>query len=523
MPGLPATGGCDVECACQAAVDHDADLRRACERCGRTSGELIGARREVSCEPKPFAGGRPADARRAIGVAGACDVHTAVAVSIAEQISRLGIVVSHALGACVEVLGLQQHPGGVSGQGVVDVEGVGLEICDAGGIHHRACGDFDLEAGGEGRDVEAKRGAVAIETTERTADEADVADQKPRGGLAERAGDGEGAVHGGAGGGEDNLDRRGSAHGGSIDLGEISRELIHLRRGQRHAPMGAHRFDESGSAAIMKIRSGIPKAAQRGHIQAGEIAAESLAGGGSYGADIMEDIQRGIRETGTAMAGGAVELLEERLAGDGIGGERAVGISVRAVAGVGERVHIRGQRIEIRAASGIRPAERWMRRAGGDEAAACGEDTNLALKVLDLVEVARPVGGAVIGMPFEADVVAQTFAKAGEVPHPSIVAAVVVAGGAGDVLIKGEAPVAGIVEALFAVQDVGGEFLRGDAGERGGERGSRYSPVDEGGNIMNGDVAIHEVMHEKRAAFRRGHNGLRRTTGLETKHLAFVP
>ena len=93
-----------------------------------------------------------------------------------------------------------------------------------------------------------------------------------------------------------------------------------------------------------------------------------------------------------------------------------------------------------------------MGRARRDQTGAAGELPDLALEVLDLVEVRRPVQRPVgiAAAAAQVDGVAQSLAEAGEVPDAAVVAGVVVAGGARDVFLEGDAVVLGVVEVLLA-------------------------------------------------------------------------
>ena len=80
-------------------------------------------------------------------------------------------------------------------------------------------------------------------------------------------------------------------------------------------------------------------------------------------------------------------------------GERAVAVRLRALHERRQRLHVGGERIEVRAHAGLRVAERLAARAGVEgriahQAGAAGERADLAFEVLHLVEVARSSAGS---------------------------------------------------------------------------------------------------------------------------------
>ena len=87
----------------------------------------------------------------------------------------------------------------------------------------------------------------------------------------------------------------------------------------------------------------------------------------------------------------------------------------------------------------------------GEESTARLTVPELLLKVLDLIEVARPVEAAHVesSVSFERDRVAESLSPVGEVPHHAIVASIWVAGGAGEVPVLGDAWVGGVVKELL--------------------------------------------------------------------------
>ena len=86
-----------------------------------------------------------------------------------------------------------------------------------------------------------------------------------------------------------------------------------------------------------------------------------------------------------------------------------------------------------------------------DQSSAKIEISNLILKVLHFIEVSRPMKGAVCGAAVTAqrDRVTESFTKSREVPGPTILSAVIVTGGAGDVLLECNSGVCCVVEMLF--------------------------------------------------------------------------
>ena len=106
-----------------------------------------------------------------------------------------------------------------------------------------------------------------------------------------------------------------------------------------------------------------------------------------------------------------------------------------------------------------------MKVVTAHETGAEREVSYLTFKVLDFIEVPcpveRPLGGAAVTA--QGDGVAQSFAELGEVPDATVLRAVIVAGGATDVLLKGDAAVLGVVEELFSDEHVCGKFFCGDA------------------------------------------------------------
>src|SRR4030095_3725497 len=104
--------------------------------------------------------------------------------------------------------------------------------------------------------------------------------------------------------------------------------------------------------------------------------------------------------------------------------------------------------IQVSAQAGLRIAERLGPSAGMEigiahQARAEGKIPDLTFEILDFVKVARPMERAVgdAAAATKSNRVAQTFAKLGEVPNATVLSAVIVAGGASDVLLEGHARV----------------------------------------------------------------------------------
>ncbi len=310
--------------------------------------------------------------------------------------------------------------------------------------------------------------------------------------------------------------RRGKLHGHwqrrggrrVVDLLKIRHEVVQIRRVQRHALMRADRACQRGSGTIMQIRRGGPDAAQSRHIEAGERAIEALAAGGLLDrADIAEDVQRAVGEGRAAVAGGAVLLTKHTLARDGRRGGRAVVVAVRTVRFAAQRSHVSRQRVEIGAHPGFGIAERLIARAGVElrvahEAGATGKGADLALEVVKLIEVARPVQRALVAMTAQRDRVAQTFAHAGEIPGAAIMTAVVVTGGAGDVFLQCEPRIQGVIKELFTAKDGGAEFFGVDRVHDTKRDRRAAAALHQTADVMHAHSACHEVMHEQGASVR---------------------
>ncbi len=118
-----------------------------------------------------------------------------------------------------------------------------------------------------------------------------------------------------------------------------------------------------------------------------------------------------------------------------------------------------------RADARFRVAERLVARARvklcvRHESCAAGQCADLAFEILDLVEVVAPVQEALgTGVTAQVHCIAQALAKAGQVPDPAIVCAVVVAGRAAHVGVACEPRVQRVVEQSLALEDLGSEFL----------------------------------------------------------------
>src|SRR3954454_21287555 len=141
------------------------------------------------------------------------------------------------------------------------------------------------------------------------------------------------------------------------------------------------------------------------------------------------------------MALRAVLLLKNDTAGLRRAGQRAVGIPVRAVAVRRQRIHVSGKGIQIRAEARFGIAKRLGASAGVEigvahQAGAESEIPDLAFKVLDLIKITGPMQRPVAGMAAERNRVAEAFAKLREIPHAAILATVVMATSATDVLLE---------------------------------------------------------------------------------------
>ena len=79
----------------------------------------------------------------------------------------------------------------------------------------------------------------------------------------------------------------------------------------------------------------------------------------------------------------------------------------------------------------------------------------------------------------------------------AVVAAIVVAGGAGDVLLQCEARISRVIEELLSFQDGGAEFFRGDGIHRAKRHRRIAATLHEAAHIMHADGAAHEVVHEE--------------------------
>src|SRR5262245_46176204 len=82
--------------------------------------------------------------------------------------------------------------------------------------------------------------------------------------------------------------------------------------------------------------------------------------------------------------------------------------------------------------------------------------TDLTLEILHLVEVVRPLQEALrASSSAQVDRIAQSLAHTRQVPDAAVMAAVVVAGRAAQVPVRGEARVPCVVEQLLAGEDAG--------------------------------------------------------------------
>ena len=162
------------------------------------------------------------------------------------------------------------------------------------------------------------------------------------------------------------------------------------------------------------------------------------------------------------MASDAVVLEEDLAARFQVSG--VAGCGVRTFACSVEALQVGGEGVEVGAAAGIWRGEGSVGGAVGDETGAACKAADLIFEVLDLVEVACPMQGALLGaaMTAQGDGVAQALTKAGEVPGAAVLVALVMTGGAGDVALQGEAGIESVVEVLFAEQDRGGQSFGGD-------------------------------------------------------------
>ena len=155
---------------------------------------------------------------------------------------------------------------------------------------------------------------------------------------------------------------------------------------------------------------------------------------------------------------GAIESLEDRLAGYAIRGQAAVRRAVRTRREDVQRCDIRGQRIQIGTEACLRITQRLVTGALVEhrirhEPRASSERADLAFEVLHFVEVRAPVQEALAtGPAVERHGVAQAFAETGHVPDAPVTIAVVVAAGAAQVALAGHPSVACVIEELLAAQ-----------------------------------------------------------------------
>ena len=225
------------------------------------------------------------------------------------------------------------------------------------------------------------------------------------------------------------------------------------------------------------------------------------------------------------MAGAAVHAGEHGLAGARRAGQRAARGPIGRVVERGERGDVGRQRIEVGAAPGLRIAQRLAARAGveigvGHQARAQRQRADLAFEVLQLVEVVAPVQEPLARRaPAQADRVAQAFAEAGQVPHPAVAAAVVVAGGAAHVAVARQARVARVVEELLAFEHRRAQLL-GAHGRQGGER--RHvdrARAQQRRQVEHADGAVHEVVDVQPLAVGGQRQRLRRAADVEAEQL----
>ena len=299
----------------------------------------------------------------------------------------------------------------------------------------------------------------------------------------------------------------------SVDLRNVGGKSREVRGIQRHAAVSCDGVGDGRCAPVMQIRRGGPCATQRGSIECRQRAAEPFARGWTERANVVHGGST-VRELRAAVARGAVLRAEDLFAESGVRGEGAVGVPRRAGRSHLQKCDVCSERVEVRAAPGFRHAERCagcreigIRKQPGSTA----EIANLSLEILHFIKVRRPMQRSLrhTAVASQRDCIAKPLTKSGKVPSPPVVSTVIVARSAGNVALEREPWIESIVEMLLPEQHLRGKALAGHGADSCRGSYGLLAAVLYAGNIMNADVARHEVLHKQRPAIGRKGESLR--------------
>src|SRR5690606_25436273 len=176
-----------------------------------------------------------------------------------------------------------------------------------------------------------------------------------------------------------------------VELTEERHDLLQLDLAQGDALVGRDGLGQRRCRAIVQVRGRVPRVEQGGDGDAHERPEEPLAARWREGADVVDDVPIFIGEARAVVAGRAPRRDEHLPTSGPLGGRLpsgAVGARRRSIQGR----HVRGERVELHARSGLRIAQGVADGPAavelvGQQPRPPGERADLPLEILHLVEV----------------------------------------------------------------------------------------------------------------------------------------